>query len=139
MNALYLGALGVPVGMVAGDDQLAGEIEAWLPWAERVIVKTAVSTHAAASVHPKEAQRLVRDGAERATKRARTAGDLKPLTLEPPIEVGIDFHKPIQADWAAVLPGARREGDRGVRYTASDPLEAYRAFLGAMRLGSSIG
>ncbi|MDQ3870639.1 MAG: M55 family metallopeptidase, partial [Chloroflexota bacterium] len=29
LNALYLGALGVPVGMVSGDDALAEEVEHW--------------------------------------------------------------------------------------------------------------
>jgi D-amino peptidase len=33
VNALYLGALGIPVGLVSGDDALAEEIADWLPWA----------------------------------------------------------------------------------------------------------
>jgi D-amino peptidase len=150
MNAMYLGALGIPVAMVAGDDALAEEIADWLPWAERIVVKRAVSGHAAESVHPSEAVSRIRAGAERAVRRAggrtgRRASDasaklleLQPLRPDPPIEIGIDFHRPIQADWAAVIPAFRREGDRGVRYTANDPIEAYRAFLAAMRLGSSI-
>ena len=32
LNAVALGAWGVPVGLVAGDDALADEVEAWLPW-----------------------------------------------------------------------------------------------------------
>src|SRR5687768_6217864 len=43
VNALYLGALGIPVAMVTGDDALAEEVADWLPWAERVVVKRAVS------------------------------------------------------------------------------------------------
>src|SRR5688572_13839981 len=39
MNGLYLGALGIPVGMVSGDDTLAEELAEWLPGAERVVVK----------------------------------------------------------------------------------------------------
>src|SRR5436190_13848104 len=69
-NALILGAWGVPVGLVAGDDALADEVEGWLPWAERVIVKAASGTHAAASIHPTRAQELIRAGAGRAVKRA---------------------------------------------------------------------
>src|SRR6185369_3540720 len=53
LNALVLGAWGIPVGMVAGDDALAAEVEAWLPWAERVVVKTAHGTAGAASLHPR--------------------------------------------------------------------------------------
>ena len=36
INASVLGAWGIPVGFVAGDDALAGEVADWLPWAERV-------------------------------------------------------------------------------------------------------
>jgi D-amino peptidase len=165
VNALYLGALGIPVGLVSGDDALAEEMEGWLPWAEKVIVKRGVSTSAAESVHPSEACARIRAGSERAVRRAAdrpakraerahlrdvSAHDasrasnhaelpaLKALRLPPPIEVGIDFHKAIQADWAAVIPGAWRDGDRGVRYKADDAIEAYRAFNAMMRLGSSI-
>jgi D-amino peptidase len=179
INALYLGALGIPVGLVSGDDALAEEMEGWLPWAEKVIVKRGVSTSSAESVHPSEACARIRAGSERAVRRAgerpakraerahlREVGaddadddraqagtggkagagasrppelpPLKALRLPPPIEVGIDFHKAIQADWAAVIPGAWRDGDRGVRYKADDAIEAYRAFNAMMRLGSSI-
>src|SRR5262245_12601628 len=41
MNALYLGALGIPVGLVCGDDALGEEMADWLPWAEYVTVKRA--------------------------------------------------------------------------------------------------
>jgi D-amino peptidase len=143
MNAMYLGALGIPVGMVAGDDALAEEIGDWLPWAETIVVKRAVSRHAAESVHPSEAAARIRAGAERAVRRAagKTASgllELQPLRMDPPIEVGIEFHRALQADWAAVIPGVTRVGDRGITYTSNDPIEAYRGFLAAMRLGSSI-
>jgi D-amino peptidase len=147
VNALYLGALGIPVGLVSGDDALAEEIADWLPWADRVVVKRAVGGHAAESVHPSEATARIRAASELAVRRAAgKAADpttprlphLQPLRLDAPIEVGIDFHRAVQADWAAVLPGAWRDGDRGVRYRAADPIEAYRAFSVLMRLGSSI-
>jgi D-amino peptidase len=62
---------------------------------------------------------------------------LRPLALQPPIEVGIDFQHAGQADFAAVIPGFRREGDRGVRFDAPDPITAYRAFVAAVRLAGS--
>ena len=48
LNASVLGAWGIAVGLVAGDDALAGEVAEWLPWAERIIVKTASGGNAAA-------------------------------------------------------------------------------------------
>jgi D-amino peptidase len=133
MNAAMLGAWGIPVGLVAGDDALADEIEAWLPWAERTVVKQGFGTSAAASVHPTLARDLVRSAAERAVRRA-AAGDLEPLIVAAPVTVEVDYHRPIEADFAAIVPGAERVGDRGVRYVAPDVESAYRAFLAGVRL-----
>src|SRR5690242_1123828 len=58
INGLYLGALGVPIGLVTGDDALAEELAEWLPWAERVVVKRAVSWQAADSLSPAKAREL---------------------------------------------------------------------------------
>jgi D-amino peptidase len=135
INGLYLGTLGVPVGLVTGDDALAEEVAAWLPWAERVIVKQGRGFRAADSLHPSVARERVAEGARRAVERA-LAGELRPLTLAAPIEVGIEFRHAGQADFAAVIPGFDRSGDRGVRYSASDGIDAYRAFVSAVRLAN---
>jgi D-amino peptidase len=138
INALALGAWGVPVGLVAGDDQLALETEAWFPWAERVVVKTAVSRRAAASVHPSMARERVRAGAERAVLRA-AAGELRPLDVGRPVILEAEYATAGQADYAALVPGAERYGDRGVRVTTDDPIVAYRAFLAGVRLAGLDG
>ncbi len=136
-NALVLGAWGIPVGMVAGDDGLAGEVEAWLPWAERVIVKTVDGGHSAISVHPTVACDRVRAGAERAVRRA-AAGELQLLRIEPPVVIEIDYAKGVVADFAAIVPGAERIGDRGVRFTSDDPVTAFRGFLAGNRVASTV-
>lgn len=136
INGLYLGGLGVAVGLVTGDDALAEEVAEWLPWAERVVVKRAVSWQAADSLHPAEAAALVRAGARRAVQRVALSDrdGLRPLIMEPPIVVGLELAHAGQADFAAVIPGFTRDGDRGLRYEAADSLEAYRAFVSAVRM-----
>jgi D-amino peptidase len=141
LNALALGAWGIPVGLVAGDDALGEEVAEWLPWAEVVVVKQAIGQRAAQSIHPDVARERVAAAAKRAVERA-AAGDserpLEPLRIAPPIVWAAEFRMPAQADFAAVVPGVTREGDRGVRYTSDDPLDAFRAFLAAMRLGGLV-
>jgi len=137
LNAMALAAWGIPVGLVAGDDALADEVEAWLPWAERVVVKQAAGGRAAASVHPSVAGDLVRAAAERAVHRA-SAGELALLRVGPPVVIEVDYARGVQADFAAVVPGAERYGDRSVRFRADDPLVAYRGFLAANRLAGAI-
>lgn len=138
INASVLGAWGIPVGLVTGDEMLAEEIAEWLPWAERVVVKGVVSRKAAASVHPLEARDRVRSGAERAVRRA-IAGELRLLDVGPPVTIEADYRNAGEADHAAIVPGAERFGDTGVRFSAPDAPTAYRGFLAGLRLAGLVG
>jgi D-amino peptidase len=137
LNASVLGQWGIPVGLVAGDDALADEVAAWLPWAERVIVKIGFGSNAAASLHPSAAGELIQAAAERAVRRA-AAGELPPLVVDRPTSIEVDYVKAIQADYAAIVPGAERIGDRGVRHPGDDPVAAYRGFLAGVRLAGTV-
>ena len=108
MNALYLGALGVPVGMVSGDDALADELKDWFPWAERVVVKRGISWQAADSVHPSRARELIREGAQRAVARIG-GGDttLVPLTMDGPLRLRIAFRIPVRPTSRPPSPASR--------------------------------
>jgi D-amino peptidase len=136
-NALILGAWGVPVGLVTGDNALASEVEGWLPWAERVVVKTASGTHAAASLHPTRAQELIRAGAGKAVRRA-AAGELELLVPGDPVTIEVEYGRGIEADYAALPPGCERIGDRGVRISTRDVESAYRGFLAGVRLAGVV-
>jgi D-amino peptidase len=135
INALPLGAWRVPVGLVCGDEELAVETEGWFPWAERVVVKSAVSRRAAASVHPSVARERVRAGAKRAVERA-AARELRLFDVGPPITLEAEYANAGMADYAAIVPGTERYGDRGVRVVTDDPIMAYRTFLAGVRLAS---
>ena len=52
----------------------------------------------------------------------------RPVTLE------AEYSTAGQADYAALVPGTERYGDRGVRVTTDDPVVAYRTFLVGVRL-----
>lgn len=133
VNALVLGGWGIPVGLVAGDDGLAAEVEGWLPWAERVVVKTVDGGRSAISAHPDVARDRVRAGAERAVRRA-AQGQLEILTVGPPVVIEIDFPRGVIADHAAIIPGVERVGDRTARFVHDDPETAFRAFLAMVRI-----
>jgi D-amino peptidase len=137
LNALVLGAWGIPVGMVAGDDVLAEEVADWLPWTERVVVKVTGGGHSAASVHPTVARDRVRAGSETAVRRA-AAGELELLRVGPPVVIEVDYPKGVVADFAALVPGAERVGNLGVRYTSDDPVTAFRGFLVGNRVAGTV-
>jgi D-amino peptidase len=138
LNALALGAWGIPVGLVTGDDALAEEVADWLPWAERVIVKHADGTHSAASAHPAIARERIQAAAEEAVRRAGY-GSLSVFEVERPVTIEVDYAKGVRADFGAIVPGAERVADRTVRFTADDPVDAYRGFLAINRLASAVG
>ena len=141
LNALVLGAWGIPVGLVAGDDALAEEVEAWLPWAERVVVKDADGGHSAISPHPSVARERVQAGAEAAVRAAgaRPAdGRLRLLEVGRPVVIEVDYARGVVADHAAIVPGAERVGDRTVRYASDDPVEAFRGFLAINRIAGMV-
>ncbi|MEP6639801.1 MAG: M55 family metallopeptidase [Chloroflexota bacterium] len=137
-NALVLGAWGIPVGLVAGDDALAAEVADLLPWAERVVVKEGHGTSAAASLHPQRARDAIREGAARALERAGREGELRLLDVARPVVIEVDYHRAIEADYAAIVPMATRVGDRTVRHSGDDPVVAYRGFLAGVRLASLV-
>jgi D-amino peptidase len=137
INAAVLGQWRVPVGLVTGDDALAEEVADWLPWAERVVVKEAAGGSSAASLHPEAARQLICDGAAAAVKRA-AGGELELLEVDRPVVVEVEYVNGVTADFAAVVPGAVRFGDRGVRFEAPDPVTAYRGFLAGIRLAGIV-
>lgn len=134
LNALYLGALGIPVGLVSGDDALADELADWLPWAERVVVKRGVSWQAADSLHPSKARELIKEAAQRAVAGRAS---MKPLELSAPLSLSVEFANAGQADVAATIPGFSRTGDRAITYSANDAPTLFRAFLSAVRLAGT--
>ena len=138
VNALILGAWGVPVGLVAGDDALAGEVETWLPWTERIVVKIAHGTSGASSLHPSRARDAIRAGAERAVRRADAGDELRLLEVDRPVVIEVVHRRGLEADYAAIQPGAERIGDRTVAYRSDDPVSAYRMFLAGVRLAGLV-
>ena len=61
-NAAVAGAMGVPVALVSGDQALADEAAGIVPWAERVVVKTGISSWSAESMTPAAAQAAIGRG-----------------------------------------------------------------------------
>jgi D-amino peptidase len=116
LNSAYLGEMGIPVVMVAGDKALLeGDVSAHAPWAVRIQLKESLGRHAAVSPSMSEVSGLLKDG----TKRAVTAfkkHQAKLFNVKTPAEVELTFQSSAYADVAADLPGASRVGGTGVRF-----------------------
>jgi D-amino peptidase len=133
LNAAVAGAHDVPVELVSGDSALAAEaVELLGDQILTVVVKEAVGRHAAKSIAPAVACRLIREGAVRALKRRS-----KPFAIKGPATFEVDFHQSISADLAEVCPGVQRTGARTVTFTQQDYLEAFRTWRATLTLSSA--
>jgi D-amino peptidase len=133
--AIRAGELGVPVGLVTGDQVVAEQLRKRAPWVEAVEVKRALSNVAGDVIPPARTGDLIRAGARRAVERAR-AGELSPYTDEPaPYEIEVDLREPpseaLRANLAQ-LPEFALSGERTVVTTAPDMDQGFRriAYLG---------
>ncbi|MFY2156751.1 M55 family metallopeptidase [Cytobacillus firmus] len=126
-NAYVAGYHGVPVLMVAGDDQAALEAENLIPNVTTAVVKETISRSAVKSLTPAKAGQLLREKAAEALSKKEL---VKPLVPPENPVLKIEFANYGQAEWAALMPGAEiEENTTIVRYQAKDILEAYQAML----------
>src|SRR6202167_1770838 len=123
INALVALACQVPVGLITGDRQTAGEADPFLAGAERVVVKESFTRFGAETLHPEVACAMIADGARRAVQRA---GGLK----APDIALSATLDMRVQtADMAEVASCVRvieRTGVRTVSISGDDPLAMFR-------------
>jgi D-amino peptidase len=92
--ALRAAELGVPVGMVSGDQVVAEQVSALCPWAEQVIVKQALGNQSGNCIPPARARELISAGAKQATERARR-GELPILGgVAGPYEFEVELRNP---------------------------------------------
>jgi len=129
------GELGVPVGMLSGDQVAAEQLLERAPWAEAVVVKTALSNVAAEVIPPERARDLIYEGANRAVAQA-IGGKLSVYRDEAaPYEIEVQMRDPIPDGLQCNLERLDEFGivdDRTVRTLAADMDLGFRriAYLG---------
>jgi len=121
--AIRAGELGVPVGLVTGDQVVCEQLGRRVPQVERVEVKCALSNVAGDVIPPERARRLVREGARRAVERALRA-ELHPYRDEAaPYEIEVELREPPDAPMREnlrKLPEFALDGDRTLVTRAPD-------------------
>ena len=105
VNGLYAASLGVPVGVVTGDDEICDVARKAFPGVTAVEVKKAVGYSATDSLAPEAA----RDAIEAAvTAAVADAGSLRAQSAPDRLTLEVDFANPLMADYAASVPGTVR-------------------------------
>lgn len=111
-NARLAAQLGVPVGLVTGDDKTEEEAEAELRDVETVVVKTGIGRFAADCRPPGETRPAIRAAAARTVERAASGGFEQSLAVETPVRIEADWVTTHHAAGAALQPGVERVDGR---------------------------
>lgn len=92
--AIRAGELGVPIGMVSGDQVVAEQVLNICPQAEAAIVKTALGNQSGECLPPLPARDLIRNAAKKAVTKAMN-GELTPYTeFSGPYEFNVELREP---------------------------------------------
>ncbi len=133
--SIRAGELGVPVGMVSGDQVVAAQVLAFAPSAETAVVKQALAHQSADCIPPERARPIIREAARKAVTRAM-AGEL-PIRngVVAPYQFELELKKPLtdtMRDNLASLPEFSILDDRRVVTSAPDMELGFRrcAYLG---------
>ncbi|MBS7611215.1 M55 family metallopeptidase [Candidatus Bathyarchaeota archaeon] len=125
--AALAGDYNVPLVLVAGDFAAVREAESLLKNVCTVAVKKATSRFAAKCLHPKVSQKLIREAAATAVRRA---GEFTPFKPEKPIELRVEFHDSERAERFSHRRGVVRVSGRTVSAKGTTMLEVYSLLLG---------
>jgi D-amino peptidase len=133
--AIRAGELGVPVGLITGDQIVIEQVKKRLPEVEAVQVKRALSRVAGEVVPPARAREAIRAGARRAVERAATGGLRPYLGEQAPYEIEVELREPPAEGLRRNLehlPEFEFDGEKTVRTVAPDMDLGFRriAYLG---------
>jgi D-amino peptidase len=116
-NAAIAGHFGVPIVMISGDDAIAAEAKRTIGDLETAVVKHAISFHAAKTMTPGAAAKLIEATAKKAVERRQA---IPPVRLSGDITFEVSFKNYRQAEILAYLPIVERTGSHSIRYVAKD-------------------
>jgi D-amino peptidase len=134
INASVLGALGVPVVMVSGDQTLAAEAREWLGEVELVVVKQALGRRAAICLPPGATAPMLREAASRALKNL--AGKT-PSRLDTPITMETEYLNAEMAEVAEAFEFVERIGPKTIRLRGDDMVQIYRRWWRVCQVAGS--
>jgi len=125
--AACAGDFGVPFIMVSGDDKACAESAGYSPGIETAIVKYGISRHCARLLPMPVVHDLIREKAKAAVQKAKT---IEPFTVEPPVEIQIEFFRNDMVDGIREREGVKKVGPRKVLYSGNSIIEAFGRRMG---------
>lgn len=123
-----IGAHGVPVVFLSGDDLVIEDAKESIPGIYTAETKVAISNNSALCHHPKRNAKTIADTVEQAIRNYKKDG-IRPMQIEGTVQIDVRYSAEAQAEQAMRAPNTIRLNENTVRYQAEDYLTAYRAFM----------
>lgn len=123
-----LGAYGVPVVFLSGDDLTCADARESIPGVYTVETKVAISNNAALCHHPKRNAQAITEQVKQALLNYKR-DNIRPMTLEGEVQIDVRYSAEVQAARAASIPNTIRLDENKVRYYGPDYMAAYNAFM----------
>ncbi len=133
LNAAVAGAMGVPIGLVTGDQAVVEEAMRLFAPPATVVVKTATGRNAARCLPPAVARQRIEAAAAEAVRRCG-----QPFLLPPPITLRLTFVRTDMADMAELIPGVERLDDRTVGYRHDDMRTVFQVWRAMLALAAYV-
>ncbi|MHB1654505.1 MAG: M55 family metallopeptidase [Desulfitobacteriaceae bacterium] len=128
LNAAIAGYYGVPLVFVAGDDVVEQEAKEIVPEIETAVVKRAIERFVAESLTPRRAQKLIREGVERAIRKSP---NIKPYTVGA-VTFEVEFKLVNQASLCTLFPTVEQIGPKTIRIQDNDYVRGYKQLWGCL-------
>lgn len=138
LNAALAGHFNVPVLMISGDQAVNKEAHDLLPGIQTVVVKQAIGRYAANCLHPKEAQKLIQDGARLAIQAFQNGSGPAVFKVKQPVQGKIELKSTELADQAQIVPGVQRISAKEVNFVSEDMPTAFRTFKTVVGLAGKL-
>lgn len=131
----YAGELGIPVGLLTGDNCMEEQNKPLFPQAEFAVVKHAMANRAARSLSPQKSCEKIKAAAFNAVKRKN---EMKTFTVAAPFMVKFECSIPALADQAEHLPPAKRIDGVTIGFDCNSVREAIGWMTALSALSSSV-
>ncbi len=139
LNALFCGALDVPVAMVAGDTAVCFEASSLLGGTlVTCALKDGLGRNAAVTSPPEVTSAMISKAVKKALDSA-SAKESPVLKMEAPYRAELSFHTTAQTDAAGLVPGSERISGRTMVFSTGDIFEIRRWFSSSIDCASHAG
>ncbi|MCP2519951.1 M55 family metallopeptidase [Candidatus Aminicenantes bacterium AC-335-K20] len=122
-NASVAGHFGVPIIMVAGDQNVVKEALAEFGNIETVITKESLGYYSAKFRHPELICQEIKEKCKKAVQRIK---EFKPYVIKPPIRMELTFKHTYDAEAFSYLPWVKRIGGKTILVEADNILDINR-------------